>query len=547
MSITLTIQIISHVLGGLGLFLLGMKQMSDGMQSVAGERMRALINAITDNRITACGVGALITGLVQSSSITTVMVVGMVNAGIMALRQAIGVIMGTNIGTTVTAWLVALHVADYGLPILGVAALIYLFTKNEKIQYTAMIFLGLGMVFFGLELMKDGLNPLKDLPQFMALMAAFEPTTFWGLIKCVLVGASLTAIIQSSSATVALTITLATTQAITFETAAALVLGENIGTTITAFLASIGTNTSAKRAAYAHILFNVIGVSIMIPVFKYYIWFLNDLFPASLAVASRIAFSHTFFNTLIVLVLLPLLSPFTRLVEKLIPAKKTKEKRHLTYLDVRLFETPSLALEQSYREILQMGEGTAKMMNWLKESFAASTNNKTLENKLFHREKVFDIVQKEVVEFIGKMMTGNLSHDTTSEARKQLRMADEYESISDYIITLLKLRCRMRNNDIKFAKTGYEEMLVLHQSVDEYLQLVFKSVQSRNADTFSKILSNGDQVTHLAKDIRNKHLNRLSKKEVAPLASLIFMDMLSAYRRIKDHALNIAEALVGEK
>ena len=547
MSLNLMIQIFSHVLGGLGLFLLGMKQMSDGMQSVAGDRMRALVHAVTDNRITACGVGVLITGLVQSSSITTVMVVGMVNAGIMVLRQAIGVIMGTNIGTTVTAWLVALHVADYGLPILGLAAIVFLFAKNEKLQYSAMVFLGLGMVFFGLELMKDGLNPLKDLPHFMILMAAFEPTTLWGLIKCVFVGAMLTAIIQSSSATVALTITLATTQTITFETAAALVLGENIGTTITAFLSSIGTNTSAKRAAYAHILFNIIGVSVMIPVFKTYLWFLDELFPSSLAIASRIAFSHSFFNIAIVCLLLPLLDPYTRLIEKIIPAKKTKEKRHLTYLDVRLFETPSLALEQSYREILQMGEGTSKMMNWLKDSFNASANNKSLENKLFHREKIFDIVQKEIVEFISKMMTGTLSHDTTSEARKQLRMADEYESISDYIITLLKLRCRMRNNDIKFAKTGYEEMMTLHQAVDEYLHLIFKTLQSRKGEEFSKILSNGEQVTHLAKDIRNRHLNRLSKKEVTPLGSLIFMDMLSAYRRIKDHALNIAEAMVGEK
>lgn len=547
MSTGFFIQIILTVIGGLGLFLLGMKQMSEGMQAVAGERLRRMISAVTDNRLIAAGVGASVTGIIQSSSVTTVMVVGMVNAGIMTLKQAVGVIMGTNIGTTITAWLIALRIADYGLPILGIAALVYLFAKNERLQYTAMFFLGLGMVFFGLEMMKTGLQPLRDLPEFIALMSSFAPDNFGGLIKCVLVGSLLTAIIQSSSATVAITITLAQTGAITYETAVALVLGENIGTTITAFLSSIGANTSAKRAARAHMLFNVIGVSIMLPVFYQYIWFLKKVYPETLSIASRIAFSHSFFNIFIIILLLPLIKPFTRLVELIVPSSKKREKSHLTYLDVRLFDTPVLAIQQSYQEIILMGEWIQKMMKWLRESIADPNSNKILENKLFHREKIFDLIQKEIMEFIGKMMTGTLSHNVTTEARNQLRMADEYETISDYIVTILKLKCRQRNNELQFSESGLKEMLLLHDTVTEYLEMIHHAVKNKAPDVMSKAMSRGEAVTHKMKDIRSNHLSRLENNVTSPLLSLIYMDMLSSYRRIKDHAFNIAEVLAGEK
>lgn len=547
MDFPLLIQIIIYVIGGLGIFLLGMKNLSEGMQAIAGERLRRMISAVTDNRIIACGVGASVTGIIQSSSVTTVMVVGMVNAGLMTLRQATGVIMGTNIGTTITAWLVALQITDYGLPILGLAALIYLFSKNERIQYTALVFLGLGMVFFGLELMKSGMRPLRSMPEFISLIAAFAPTSIMGLLKCVFIGAFTTALVQSSSATVAITITLATTGSITFETAAALVLGENIGTTVTAFLASLGTNTTAKRAALAHFFFNLIGVTILIPIFQHFIHFLNWILPEHLPIATRIAFTHTSFNSMIILLLLPLLEPFTRLVELAVPGKKIKEKSHLTYIDLRLYDSPGLAIQQSYREILLMSENIQKMMGWLRSAMSEPAQNTLLENKLFHREQIFDLIQKEIMEFIDRMMTGTLSHDVTKEARKQLRMADEFESISDYIITLLKLRCRMRNSNLSFSDTGREELLGLHDFVTDYLVHIEKALKHKNPEALSKIQNLGNQITHRVKDIRSNHLERLENKETSPLASLIYMDMLSAYRRIKDHALNIAEALAGEK
>ncbi|MBU8922839.1 MAG: Na/Pi cotransporter family protein [Bacteroidales bacterium] len=541
------VKIFIGAVGGLGLFLVGMKLMSEGMQTVAGERLRKLINAITDNRLVACGVGATVTSLIQSSSVTTVMIVGMVNAGIMTLRQAIGVILGADIGTTITAWLVALKIVEYGLPILGISAFFYLFSKNERVRYIAMMTLGLGMVFFGLEIMKEGFMPLRDNPEFISLLSRFEPKSMVGVIKCVLVGALVTAIIQSSSATVAITITLARTGVIGYETAVALVLGENIGTTITAFLASLGAITNAKRTAYAHILIKIIGVMIMVPFFFRYIWLLKFIIPENAAIATRIAFAHTGFNIFIVSLFMPLINPFTRFVKFLVPAKDHKEKHHLTYLDVRIYDTPAIGIQQSYSEIILMGEGVQKMMGWLRSSLKDLNGDRTLEKKLFHREKIFDLIQKEIVEFIGKMMTGTLSHDVTKEVHKQLRIADEFESISDYIVIILKLRCRMRNEGLTFAEKDVEEILQLHDLVSEYTQLIHEAVETRDEGAITKALSQGDTIAHQVKNFRANHLLRLENKETEPLASLIIMDMLSSYRRIKDHALNIAEVVAGEK
>jgi len=543
----LFIQIFIGVIGGLGLFLLGMKNMSEGMQAVAGERLRRLIRAVTDNRLVACGVGASVTALIQSSSVTTVMVVGMVNAGIMTLRQAIGVVMGTNIGTTITAWLIALHVADYGLPILGIAALIYLFSKSENVQYTAMVFVGLGMVFFGLELMKEGLSPLREMPEVINALSAFRPTGIGGLIKCIFVGSLMTALVQSSSATVAITITLANTGTIGYDTAVALVLGENIGTTVTASLASLGANTSAKRTAFAHFLFNVIGAVIIIPFFHIYLSILKTLAPASMAIAARIAIAHSCFNVFIVTILLPVINPYTRLVMFFIKGSAQKETPHLKYLDIRLLDSPAIAIQQSFEEIKNMGDGVKKMFDWLKDIVMHDKNDKEKENKIFHRENVLDVIQKEVVEFISKIMTGTLSHTVAIEARQQLRIADEYESISDYLVTILKLSCKMRNNELTVTDAGKKEVNDLHDMISDYFILVSSSVQDKNPEVFSKAQSKGDAIDHKIKNIRMNHLNRLEKNETTPLVSLAFVDMLTSYRRIKDHTYNVAEVIAGEK
>jgi len=313
------------VIGGLGIFLLGMKSMSDGLQAIAGQGLRRMIALVTDNRIMATGAGVIATMVVQSSSITTVMVVGFVNSGFMMLSQAIGVIMGANIGTTFTGWILVLKIGKYGLPIMGIGIFVYLFSKHEKIRFFALFATGLGMVFFGLETMKDGFTMVKNLPEFESWFHEFDASTYFGVLKCAAVGCILTFIVQSSSATLGITIGLAQIQIIPFETAAALVLGENIGTTITAWLASFGATTNAKRAAYFHVLFNLVGVAWITAVFQWYLPIVESIVGTDPStgeinnITTGIATVHTGFNVVNTLVFLPFSTILANLLVKHFP------------------------------------------------------------------------------------------------------------------------------------------------------------------------------------------------------------------------------------
>ncbi|MHC4287078.1 MAG: Na/Pi cotransporter family protein [Planctomycetota bacterium] len=628
----MALEIIFQVCGGLGIFLLGMKNMSEGMQAVAGERLRKMIGAITNNRLMASGVGTFVTCVIQSSSVTTVMVVGMVNASIMTLTQAIGVILGANIGTTITGWILVVKIGKYGLPLLGISAFFYLFSKKDTVRFFAMFLVGLGMVFFGLQLMKNGFAPIKELPGFEAWFHKFQPDNYLGVLKCVMVGAVLTAIVQSSSATLGITMALALTGAINFHTAAALILGENIGTTITAFLASLGAFTNAKRAAYAHVIFNVLGVFWITLLFVPYTNLIDRIItktqvcdtPAIMVsgendpkvteyarkykisekalyftgsdgqhinsageilgeedsyvmaedfkqsveehkltdmplyttrgveypfTQSAIAFTHSSFNIANTLLFLPFVGLLSRLLMWLVPDKKIAEKPHLTYLNVRMLDTPAIALEQSYKELIKMGTMSTAMLHELKPVISNAAPDPAVTQAIFQKENDLDVIQKEIVEFIGDMMAGNVTHEITQEASAHLRMADELESISDYVQSLLKLRLKARDTEQQFSPGGLEDLIKLHDQVTEYLDMICEGISHKNntPEYFSEMQIRGLAVTNLMKECRTRHLVEVGKSEVNPLMSLIYTDMLTAYRRIKDHAFNIAEVLIGEK
>ncbi|MBT3296118.1 MAG: Na/Pi cotransporter family protein [Verrucomicrobia bacterium] len=543
----MAVAMVFAVIGGLCLFLMGMKHMSDGMQAIAGRRLRRMINAVTDNRVMACGTGAAITALIQSSSVTTVMVVGLVNAGVMTLAQAIGVILGADLGTTITAWIVSLNILQYGLPVLGLSGFFFLFTKNDRIRYIAMLIMGIGMIFFGLQIMKEGLEPLREADAFVAWFSRFQPKDYLGVLRCIAVGAVVTAIVQSSSATIAITITLARTGVIEFDTAVALVLGQNIGTTITAYLASLGTATYARRAAYAHILIKAVGVFLLSIFFFGYTNLLNRFVSVDLDIAKRIAISHTIFNILLVCLFLPFVQTIAALLQRLVPDRKHKEVRHLTFLDVRMLDTPAFGVEQSFDEIKRMGESVEKMFNWLRTLLTATEPDEELERKLFHRENVLDVVQKEIMEFLAAMAQGNVPAEVAMESRKQLRMADEYESISDYLTTILKLHLKQRHSEETFSEPAREHLLALHDSVAEYMIMITAAVHADNVDILSKAETSGQHITHLFKDFSKLHMSRLEQGQCSPLGGLMYADMLQSYRKIRSHGLNIAEALAGEK
>lgn len=551
------LQLLFTVIGGLGIFLLGMKSMSEGLQAVAGNGLRRLISAVTDNRFFATGVGMLVTMLIQSSSITTVMTVGFVNSGFMTLSQAIGVIMGANIGTTITGWILVLKIGVYGLPMLGVGAFIYLFVRHDLWRYSAMAFMGLGMVFLGLELMKDGFAIVKDLPEFEAWFATFSAGSYVGVLKCALVGCVLTLIVQSSSATLGITVGLAQIGVIEFETAAALVLGENVGTTITAWLASFGTTTNARRAAYFHVLFNLIGVAWITAIFSFYMPFVKWLVASYLGGVNAetglidpttgIAATHTCFNIANTLLFLPLVSVFAALLRRIIPDKKHKEQPHLTSLDIRMLETPVIAIEQSRNELLRMGEGCNKMMEWLKTIVASETPDEALAQKTLHREEVLDTIQDEIVAFMTNMLAGNIPHETINEARRQLRMADEYESVSDYIASILKSHLKLRQSGLQFSEQDRQMLAELHDEVSEYLRIIYDGYKQRQTDVITKAKTLGNQIKRSVKEARELFVQELSNTKVEPLVTVAFNAQLNAYRRVRDHALNIVESLAKVK
>lgn len=554
----MVLDILFKVVGGLGIFLLGMKYMSEGMQAVAGSRLRKMISAVTDNRVMACFIGTLITGIVQSSSVTTVMVVGFVNSGFMTLMQAIGVILGANIGTTVTAWIIALNISKFGLPLLGVAAFFFLFSKRERVRYTAMALLGVGMVFFGLTTMGAAFKTPEVKEYLTQAFTVMDGTTYLGVMKCAFFGMLATMIVQSSSATIGVTIVLAQGGIIGFDTAAALVLGLNIGTTVTAFLASIGTSTNAKRAAYAHIIFNVIGTLWLIPFFFKYVdgidWLFGHLqgFFAKTQgdwddVTAKIALVHTGFNVINAIIFLPLMKPLAHLVERLVPEKKKDEINRLTYFDIRMLDTPALGIVQSKKQVLFMAESVEKMSDWLGEVLSSDEQLDKLEHKIFHYETVLDNVQKEIVVFLSNMMTGQIPHDVMEEARREMRMADEYESLSDYLVNVLKGHVKLRDNQLVISEEGRLELLDLHRRVTGYIKMVNEAERNDTSDILGRAESDSGAITRQMKEYRNLHLQRLSESKASPLSSLVFTDMLNNYRRMKDHALNIAEVIAGEK
>ena len=565
MDVGLFFKISSQVVGGLGVFLLGMKHMSEGLQAVAGDRLRKIISAVTNNRVMGVVVGVLVTCLVQSSSVTTVMVVGFVNSGIMTLMQAIGVIFGANIGTTITGWILVLKIGKYGLPMLGIAAFFFLFSKKDRLRYIGMAIMGVGMVFFGLELMKNGFKPLRELPEFSQWFHAFQATTTLGIIKCAAVGCVLTCIVQSSSATLGITIGLAATGVIEFQTAAALVMGENIGTTITAWLASLGTTTTAKRAAYAHVLFNVMGTIWFIAIFPFAIKALSGLIASRTGfnpldigiddmdenkfgqiITTGIALTHTAFNVANVLIFLPFAGLLGKLVTKLVPEKETKEIGHLTYLDVRMLDTPSFGIVQSQGQLNFMAESVEGMMEQTRDCLDGKASSE-LEGKIFHREEILDTVQKEIFLFLSRLVSGQVPHDVTNQANIQIRLADEYESLSDYIVSVLKAVKKMEQTGLKLDEPAREKLLVLHDRVAAYIVKVNAYVKDESADLLTWATTEGTAIAELMKEIRGKHLTRLQNEEVSPYFSLAYTDMLNFYRRMKDHALNIAEVIAGEK
>ncbi|MFA9478276.1 Na/Pi cotransporter family protein [Phycisphaerales bacterium AB-hyl4] len=555
------------VVGGLGIFMLGMKYMSEGMQAVAGNSLRRMISMVTENRLLATGTGTTVTLLVQSSTISTVIMVGLVNAGLMKLHQAVGFIMGANIGTTITGWVLILQIGRYGLPILGVAALVYIFCKRDRLRFIAMAIMGLGMIFFGLELMKEGVEPLREMEQVRELIQRLAVDNYAGILLCIALGCLLTFIVQSSSAALAILIAAAATGLVPFPIAAAFILGENIGTTITVLIATLGANRNAKRAAYAHVLFNVIGVSWMLLAFPFFVlgvagaveW-VHGVDPMTMDIAdfenpaqyglvitAAIAVMHTSFNITNTLLFLPFVRSFARLLERVVPEPRAKEVAHLKHLDAKTVDAPGLALEQSRGEVVQMGRGTVKMMDWIRQLAFNGPMDEQMVQKTMHREEVLDNIETEIVAFVTDVLDANLPHSVAEEGRVQLRMAHEYESISDALASVLKCFLKLRELKLELSAAHLRELRDLHDEVATFLGKVTDAYDHRKVFSHREAETISSDITRQVKDSRERYLQLMTDSQIDARLSMTYTTLLTNYRRIKEHTLNAHEAMAGTK
>ena len=538
-----------EVIGGLGLFLYGMGHMSSGMQKIAGDRLKKVLSLLTSNRIAAILVGIFVTGLVQSSSVSTVMTIGFVNASLLTLKQALGVILGANIGTTITGWILVLKIGKYGLPMAGIAAIAYSFSNNEKRKTKALTIMGLGLIFLGLEIMSNGLKPLQDLPEFVNLFQVFNAApegiiSFSGVLKAAAVGALLTAVVQSSSATLGITITLAVQGLINYETAVALVLGENIGTTLTALLASLNASANAKRAAYAHTLINIFGVCWVVPLFGWYLFFLKKIVDPTVSIAGAIATAHTIFNVLNVLIFIPFIGYMADFLRILVKDDKEIVTEKITHLDDLMVDFPSVIISQTMEEVLEMGKEIQNSFAKLNEIYLnRSLVDKNLQIFMDSEEKL-DLYQKEITDINFIILHKGLDATNVTLTRENLIICDEYETISDYLVRISKITKKIINNDIYLDEMRENTIIRLHTEINEIFSHVNEAYRTKNKDLFVLALKKCNNIKGTYSKARKIHLDTLTVSESQTMLSTGYMDMLNSYRRIKEHLGSIIEIFV---
>ena len=555
-------KLIFGLLGGLGLFLFGMKIMSEGLQKIAGSRMRKILAALTNNRIVGTLVGIAVTAMIQSSSATTVMVVGFVNAGLMSLVQSIGIILGANIGTTVTAQLIAFKITKYALPAIGIGAGFKLFSKNQKWSYIGEVLLGFGLLFFGLSVMKSAFDPLKASEEFRQIFIMVGDNHLLG----VLIGAVLTIIVQSSSATIGITIALASTGIINFEASVALILGENIGTTITANLAAIGTNLAARRTALAHFLFNTIGVCYMLIFFKFFTGFISSITPGDADfviqtqeqvlrmggeigdkpfIARHIANTHTMFNIVNTIIFLPLVGILAKLSTMVIRGRDEEMEYHLKYLDNRVLNTPPIALAQARSETRRMAQVAQEMVD---ETLAFLQDNdlKRLP-ALEKKEDLTDVLQKEITNFLVSLSQTSITQESSREVASMMHMVNDLERVGDHCENLWLLSQRKLEQKITFSEIAMNEIAEISEITSNFLARIVRALEEKDVGVYDEAHELEDAIDDLEERLRNNHIRRLNTGECTVTSGLIFIDMLHNFEKIGDHTFNLAKAVVGKK
>lgn len=528
------------LLGGLALFLYGMQMMSTGLEAAAGNRMKSILEKLTSNRIKGVLVGAAITAIIQSSSATTVMVVGFVNSGLMTLKQAVWVIMGANIGTTITGQLIALDIGAIAplFAIAGVGAI--MFIKSEKVHHISSIFAGLGILFMGMDMMGAAMSPLKESEAFISLMTKFDNP-----LLGILVGALFTAVIQSSSASVGILQALASTGMIPLSSAVFVLFGQNIGTCITAVLASIGMKVNAKRTTVIHLLFNIIGTVLftVICLVTPYVTWIEAMTPGD--PVAQIANAHTVFNIVTTLLLLPFGTHMANIAVRILPDSKKADDEDLRLKYIRPFES-SYAIGHSAVAVSQVRDEVNRMRDMVAKNISDSFDSlvqydEKLRKKVSEREEYIDFLNKGISEYIVSLMASEMNMSDSRKINGYYAIISNLERIGDHAVNLAEYGDDMRKWEIDFSDTVKEELNEMKAQCIAALDNL-KEVTSENVE---RILSQAVIIEQKTDDMRDKYfkkqMQRLKKGKCKPQSGIVFSEILTDFERMGDHALNIAQ------
>ncbi len=547
--------------GGLAIFILGMTWMSGGLRRMADRRLKAILQAMTRNRFMAAGVGVGLTAVIQSSSATTVMVVGFVNAGLLSLTQAIGVIYGAGIGTTITAQIIAFNLNSLALPAIGLGLIITTFSKRAGVKAFGESVSGFGLLFLGLTLMSGVLKPLQFSPTFQSYFQMFDCTPLAGggvqagpALMCILVGTITTMIVQSSSATVGLVLVLASQGLLSFYSAVPLVLGDNIGTTITAILASLGTNRNAKRAALANSLFKIFGAVYMYvllfvplwngqPVFLGLIDYITpgDVFAASPQnLARHIANAHTVFNVFNVAVFLPFVGTMAYLCQRVIPLTDADQERVLEYLEPRLLASPSLALEQAIKEVAYMVRRAQKSIND-GCTFFLDDGDKDLKKKIVAREELIDQLQHEITAYLVELSRKNLTPSEANLLPALVHAVNDAERIGDHSESFIELAYLRRDGKHVISQAAVADIRALQALLDEQFDATYRSLTEGDPEQVDRVLQKEEEINAFMRKAADNHYTRLESETCNVQTGVIILDVLGHFERVGDHLVNVAE------
>ena len=546
---------ILNILGSLGIFLFGMKVMSEGIQKTAGSRLRNILGYMTQNRFAGVLTGFLTTCLVQSSSATTVMVVSFVNAELITVVQSIGIIMGANIGTTLTGWLVAIlgfkfKIASIALPAIGIG-LPFIFSKVIKRKNIGEIFVGFGLLFLGLKFLKSSVPDIESNPEILAFLASYTDLGILSTIIFIIVGVILTVTVQSSSAAMTITITMAFKGWIDFPTAAALVLGENIGTTITAYLASLGGNYHAKRTARAHMIFNVFGVIWMLIVFSLFISFIDYIVPGAANEKNNIpihlSMFHTVFNLINVGLLIWFVPQIASIVKKMVkPTKEEEEEEYkLEYFSTGVQPVPEIAIIEAKKEVIKMSNLMIEMLVLFKKTFQSNENIKESIDKAKKIELRSDQMQEEISAYLAECTKHELSFESSKGAAAMMRIVNELESVGDSTLNLF-LQIDRFGNDLKLSSEIKAEVLEMYDVVMKFIDwnnsFILKDIQSVSLEDLNKSIKYEQEIDDFRNKLIDSSRERLSKGSL-PRVELLFMDIIKHLEHVGDYSLNISQAL----